>query len=240
MSVLPLSGRAGIVTGAASGIGLAVTEAVVSAGAAVLAADRNPDALAAMSIDGAVMTKELDITSSEALDDAVRACRQEHGRLDFVVANAGVNWFGGFEDGTADDWRRVLETNVMGTALTLRAAFAELRRSEAGGHAVVTASVSGIASYAGESLYIASKWAVVGLLRALRVEWADSGVRLTLVAPGLVDTPLARSSAVGRRWLEETSALRPADVAAAITYALNQPPSVDVNEIVVRPRGQAV
>jgi NADP-dependent 3-hydroxy acid dehydrogenase YdfG len=120
-------------------------------------------------------------------------------------------------------------TNVFGTAITVRALWPMLARAQ--GHLVLTGSVAGRVNVAG-SVYSATKWAVTGLGQSVRAAAASSGVRVTLVQPGLVD---AGPIPPDRR---EDPKLQPADVARVVLFAVTQPPGVDVNEIVVRPAGQ--
>jgi NADP-dependent 3-hydroxy acid dehydrogenase YdfG len=118
-------------------------------------------------------------------------------------------------------------TNVYGAALTIRATLPALR--DARGHLLLTGSVAGRRALPG-SLYSATKWAVTAMGESARLELADTGVRVTLIEPGMVDTPFFDD--------RPRDALEPADVARAVMYAISQPPHVDVNEILVRPTAQ--
>jgi NADP-dependent 3-hydroxy acid dehydrogenase YdfG len=131
----------------------------------------------------------------------------------------------------------VVETNLLGTIYAVRAVLPHLLQQRSG-HVFITSSVSGRESYAGETVYIASKWGQVGYAHALRQEVADSGVRVTVVEPGIVDTPLTRDNPVVRPLLEATEPLAPTDVARAIVYAYRQPPHVLVSELTIRPLRQ--
>jgi NADP-dependent 3-hydroxy acid dehydrogenase YdfG len=106
------------------------------------------------------------------------------------------------------------------------------------GHIFLVASQSGRHAYKGESIYIASKWGVVGFGHAVRMEAQSAGIKVTLIEPGLVDTPLTRQSRRVRPLLHSVTPLQPADVAAAIVYAFNQPAHVTVNELALRPLRQ--
>jgi NADP-dependent 3-hydroxy acid dehydrogenase YdfG len=119
-------------------------------------------------------------------------------------------------------------TNVYGAALTVRATMEELKRSR--GHFLLTGSVAGRRALPG-SLYSATKWAVTAMGEALRQELNDTGVRVTLIEPGMVDTPFFDNPV--------SNALHPDDIARAVKFAVSQPPHVDVNEILVRPTAQA-
>jgi NADP-dependent 3-hydroxy acid dehydrogenase YdfG len=236
-----LAGAGVVVTGGAGAIGAAIARELLGRGAGVVLADRDGDRLDAVarSLGAGTLPVRTDVTHMEDVEAAVALCGERFGRVHAVVANAAIGWFGSFEDAGPEEWRRVLDVNVVGTALTLRGGLAAMK-PHGRGHLVVTASVSGVASYPGESVYIASKWAVMGLARALRLELAGSGVRMTTVLPGLVDTPMARRSPVAGEAFAALEPLQPEDVAAAVGYALSQPDRVDVNEVVVRPHGQGV
>lgn len=178
-----------------------------------------------------------DVRRPEDMEDVARRCREAFGRIDFVVANAGTCDSASLFDGEPDVWRNVVDTNLLGVAHTLRAVL-PVMREQGSGHVVIMASVSGRISYAGQPLYLASKWGVVGLGYALRQEAAPLGIRVTLVEPGLVDTELARATVPAGSSLSGQEALEPADVAEAVAFALEQPERVAVNEIVVRPTRQ--
>jgi NADP-dependent 3-hydroxy acid dehydrogenase YdfG len=153
------------------------------------------------------------------------------GRLDAVFANAGTYAATSFLKGTGtpEQWRDMVLTNVYGTALTARAALPELARS--GGHLVLTGSVAGRVMVPGQ-LYSATKWAVTAMAQSIRAEAIGTGVRVTLIQPGLTD---AGRTGPGR---DGDPRMAPADVAGAVLFALDQPASVDVGEIVIRPTGQ--
>jgi NADP-dependent 3-hydroxy acid dehydrogenase YdfG len=239
-----LRGRAGIITGGGSGIGAATAVELGSRGARLVVAELSRDRAAGVVADvrkrgGEIVPVEADVRS---FADTLRTrdeCLQAYGRIDFVVANAGVVDAGSMAEGDPERWRQVIETNVLGVAHTLRAVLPTMREQRSG-DVVLIASASGRVSYVGEPIYVASKWAVVGLGDALRKEALEYGVRVTLVEPGLVDTPLSRSSTFGRALLEETEPLRAEDVARAVAFALLQPDHVGVNEILLRPAAQAL
>lgn len=186
-----------------------------------------------------IITRACDVRRYEDLVALHDAALAEYGRLDYVVANAGVTEWGLMSDGDPERWRAVIETNVLGTAFAIRATLPTLLRAGAG-HIVITASISGRVAYVGEPLYVASKWALVGLGRTLRKEVAGSGIRVTLIEPGIVDTPLVSGTEEGRRELAEQRALSPEDVAAGVAFALARPDHVDIDELVITPTEQAL
>ncbi|MBW3631966.1 MAG: SDR family oxidoreductase [Chloroflexi bacterium] len=239
-----LDGAVGIVTGAGRGIGAAIARELSGLGARLVLADLVADRLAEVvagiaAADGNALPVVADVrqyTDTERLRDA---CLAHFGRIDFAVANAGVSDASTLADGDPERWRAVIETNVLGVAHTVRAVLPALRE-QGDGHLVLIASVSGREAYAGEPIYIASKWAVVGLGYALRKETVGTGVRATLIEPGLVDTPLARSHPFASAWMETIDPLRDEDVARAVAYVLTQPKHMAINELVLRPVAQEV
>lgn len=159
------------------------------------------------------------------------------GRVDFLVASAGIALQDRVVSGDVTQWRDVVETNLLGLAYSVRFVLPQMHE-QGSGHIFLVASQSGRHAYQGESIYIASKWGVVGFGHALRMEEQAAGVKVTIVEPGLVDTPLTRDNPKVRPLLDAFTPLRPEDVAAAIVYAYSQPPHVNVNELALRPLGQ--
>ena len=145
--------------------------------------------------------------------------------------NAGFGGKRSFNPAEADSveaWRDMVLTNVLGCAYTIRATVDAVKAAR--GHMLLTSSVAGRVALPG-SLYSSTKWAVTGMGQSLRGELAGSGVRVTLIEPGMVDTPFFDNPV--------TDGLQPEDVARAVMFAVSQPPHVDVNEILVRPTAQS-
>ncbi len=239
-----LRGRSGIVTGGGQGIGAAIVRRLSRLGANLVVTDL--DLARAQSLVGALEAGEgeavavaADVRQFAEVEQARDICLDRFGKIDFVVANAGVGDTSTLADGDPERWRTVIETNVLGVAYTIRAVLPPMRE-QGNGHIVLLASVSGRETYAGEPIYIASKWAIVGLGGALRKETVGSGVRVTLIEPGLVDTPLARSNPFAQTLMETVTPLQDDDVARAVAYALLQPPHMAINEIVLRPVVQEI
>ena len=163
------------------------------------------------------------MTEWEDQQALVRRALDAYGRLDVAFANAGFGGPRGFEKGEPEEWKQMVLTNVYGVALTIRATAAPLRDSR--GHLLLTGSVAGRRALPG-SLYSATKWAVTAMGEAARQDFNDTGVRVTLIEPGMVDTPFFDSP-------PEMEALKADDIARAVMYAVSQPPHVDVNEILL-------
>jgi NADP-dependent 3-hydroxy acid dehydrogenase YdfG len=235
-------GKVAIVTGGARGIGAAISRELSGRGGRVmvgeLSASRAEEFARSAGTDSIVARPcdVRDFAQVTALHDAALA---DFGRLDFVVANAGITDWSSMSDGDPEQWRAVIETNVLGVAFTIRATLPTLL-AQGSGHVVITASISGRVTYVGEPIYIASKWALVGMGRALRKELAATGVKVTLIEPGIVDTPLVSGTEEGREELAQVRALVPKDIASAVAFALGRPEHVDIEELVVAPTGQAM
>jgi hypothetical protein len=141
--------------------------------------------------------------------------------------------------GDPQRWRVLLETNLLGTIHTVRAVLPHMLERRRG-HIFITASVSGREAYTGEAVYIASKWGQVGFAHSLRMEVMEAGIRVTVVEPGIVDTPLTRDNPLVRPLLEAVDPLAPEDVARAIVFAFEQPEHVVLSELTIRPVRQAL
>ncbi|HKO75209.1 MAG TPA: SDR family oxidoreductase [Gaiellaceae bacterium] len=219
-----------LITGASSGIGEATARRAVEAGYHVVLGARSLDKLEALvaelGSDHAV-AQRCDVTEWADQEALVAAALDRFGRLDVALANAGFGAKRGFLEESPEFWKSMVLTNVYGCALTIRATLPALKESR--GHVLLTGSVAGRRALAG-SLYSATKWAVTAMGEAARLELNGTGVRVTLIEPGSVDTPFFDSPPEG--------ALEPDDIARAILYAVSQPPHVDVNEMLVRPTQQ--
>ena len=219
-----------VITGASSGIGAATARRAAEFGYRLVLAARSEDKLQALAEeigDGALAVR-CDVTSWEDQQALVSAALERFGRMDAFFANAGFGAKRGFLEETPEFWKSMIDTNVYGAALSIRAALGHFRE-ENRGHMLLTSSVAGRRALPG-SLYSATKWAVCAMGESLRQEVADSPIKVTLIEPGMVDTPFFDNPVQG--------ALEPDDIARAVMFALTQPPHVDVNEVLVRPINQ--
>ena len=191
-----LAGKVALITGAASGIGLATAERFVAEGARVVLADNQEASLqteverlreAGHEVVGAVV----DVTRSADLTRAVAQAVSEHGRLDILFANAGIGFSGAIVETTDDDWDRVMGVNAKGVFLSCRAAIRQmLGQNPPGGSIVINGSISGLVGIAQQAPYAPSKGAVVEMTRQLAVEYATRAIRVNCVCPGTIDTPV--------------------------------------------------
>ncbi|HEX5499625.1 MAG TPA: SDR family oxidoreductase [Thermomicrobiales bacterium] len=239
-----LAGQSVLVTGAGSGIGAAIAASLAAAGCRLVLMDRRPEpvanAAAAMRDDGGdAIDIAGDVRAYDAMERAVGAAIARFGRLDILVACAGIAESGPIAEADPELYRNVVLTNVVGVMNGIRAALPAML-AQGSGHIVVIASVSGRVTYTGESAYVASKHAVVAFVECLRQEVAQSGIRVSLIEPGVVETPLIHVYPDTLDLLPGVTPLDPADVAAAVRYVLEQPPNVNVAEVVLRPTGQVL
>jgi 3-hydroxy acid dehydrogenase / malonic semialdehyde reductase len=234
-----LEGRTAIVTGASSGIGAAIVRALRAEGMRVAGGARR-----AAEIDADVAL-ELDVTDAASCEAFVGAAVERLGGLDVVVNNAGLALGRDpFDQSTEADEEAVLETNVHGLVRMTRLALPHLRD---GGHLVLMGSVAGKWAYPNGALYVTSKFAVHGFARALREDLLGRPIRITNVAPGLVQTDFSkvrfRGDEAKAAAVYENVALggpvRPEDVADCVVFALTRPPNVNVDEIVVTALAQS-
>jgi len=227
-----------LITGGASGIGKACAGGLRATGATVaLLALPGPELAAAADELGAIPV-EADVRDFAEVERGVEGLLARLGRIDVLVASAGIADQSSITSGSPQRWQAVVDTNVLGVANSIRAVAPAMARAGAG-DIVVIASASGRDTYVGEPLYIASKWGVVGLGHAVRKELQASNVRVALVEPGLVDTPLTRGSPVIRPMVEAGGALEPEDIADAVTWLVSRPRRVAVTELVIRPAAVA-
>jgi NADP-dependent 3-hydroxy acid dehydrogenase YdfG len=223
-----------VITGASTGIGAATARRAVEAGHQVVLGARSEDKLAELAEelggDDWALWQRCDVTSWDDQQALVRLALQGFGRMDAFFANAGFGAKRGFLEETPEQWKSMIDTNVYGTALSIRAALGHFKE-KGRGHVLLTSSVAGRRTLPG-SLYSATKWAVTAMGYALRAEVADTDIKVTLIEPGMVDTPFFEQR-------PESGALEADDVARAVMYALEQPSHVDVNEVLVRPIRQS-
>jgi len=186
---------------------------------------------------GDAVLESVDVRDPVAQERLARRALDEWGRIDFLLANAGVADQSRVSEGDPERWRDVVETNLLGVIYSCRAVLPTML-DQGSGHILIMSSVSGRESYVGEPVYIATKWGQVGFAHALRLELLEPGIRVTVIEPGLVDTPLTRDNPKVRPLLDEIEPLMAEDVARAVVFAFQEPSRVAVSEIVIRPQRQ--
>lgn len=238
-----LEGRRVLVTGASSGIGEATVRALTGAGARVAAVARREDRLRDLAEQTGSVPLTADVADEAAISAAVDAAATALGGLDGVVNDAGVQLLAPFADGRSDEWRTLLDVNVLGLLYTTHAALRHLRAA-GGGDVVWMGSVAGrrMTGSTG-AVYTGTKFAVRAMAEALRMELHREGIRVCVVSPGWVHTELGLGMAdegerAGARRQQEEIGLDPADVAAEIVHALARPPHVTLHEIAVLPTAE--
>jgi NADP-dependent 3-hydroxy acid dehydrogenase YdfG len=227
-----------LITGASSGIGAATARQAAEAGFRLALGARRKAQLdkLARELGGRerAIARVCDVTDWADVEGLTEATLERFGRIDAVFANAGFGAKRGFLEESVEHWKAMIDTNVLGVALTIRATLPHLLDRDSG-HYVLTSSIAGRRVLPG-SLYSATKWAVSAIGEALRQEvrrmHESERIRVTMIAPGMTDTEFFDE--------RPAKALAPDDIARAVIYALSQPPHVDVNEIVLRPASQAV
>jgi len=221
-----------LITGASSGIGAATARRAAEAGYRLVLAARSRDRLVdlAEELGGAdrALAVQCDVTEWDEQEAMVAEALEAFGQLDVAFANAGFGGARGFLSDTPEHWRAMVLTNVYGAALTIRATVPALKKTR--GHLLLTGSVAGRRALPG-SLYSATKWAITAMGESARQDLNDTGMRVTVIEPGMVDTPFFNE--------KPAAALEADDVARAVLFAVSQPPHVDLNEILIRPTAQS-
>jgi NADP-dependent 3-hydroxy acid dehydrogenase YdfG len=244
-----LKGRKAVVTGASSGIGEATARALAAEGAAVALGARRKDRLddLAESIEadgGTAHALEVDISDESAAREFVQGAAEQMGGLDILINNAGVMLLGAVTGADTDEWRTMVDVNVLGLLYCTHAAL-PLMQEGGGGHIVNLSSVAGRTANLGSGVYNFTKWGVTGFSEALRQEAMHAGIRVTVIEPGFVATELQEQN-TNPAVLEQVEKMREQigevleaeDIANAIVYTVSEPQRVNINEVLIRPTGQ--
>jgi NADP-dependent 3-hydroxy acid dehydrogenase YdfG len=246
----PLDGKVAAITGASSGIGAATALALARAGAAVALGARREDRLRELaerveSEGSRALVRAVDVADEASANEFVRAAHSELGGLDILVNNAGVMLLGPIEGADTDEWRRMVDVNVLGLLYCTHAAL-PLMREAGGGDIVNISSVAGRFAGPGSGVYNLTKFGVNAFSEALRQESVASKIRVIVVEPGYVETELqshnenpAVQQAIERNREKIGEVLTADDIAEAITHAVTRPRHVSINEVLIRPSGQA-
>jgi NADP-dependent 3-hydroxy acid dehydrogenase YdfG len=243
----PLSDSVALVTGASSGIGEAAARTLAGLGASVALAARRTDRLEALAGEirdagGTALPIEADVTDRGQAEAAVKKAVDELGSLDTLINNAGVMLLGPIEGAPTDEWRTMIDANVYGLIYSTHAAL-PIMREQGAGHIVNISSVAGRVARSGSGVYNLTKHGIGAFSESLRQEVTASGIRVTLIEPGAVETELVDQNRpemqeqINKRF-EGIERLQAEDIANAIVYTLAQPAHVSINEVLIRPTGQ--
>ncbi len=244
-----LDGKVTAITGASSGIGEATAELFAAEGSKVALLARRADRLTEIGkriedAGGEALPIEIDITDHGKVEAAMAEITGQFGGLHNLVNNAGVMLLGAVDGWDISQWRQMIDVNLMGLLYCTREALPLIRES-GGGHIVNVSSVAGRTANFGSAVYNMTKWGVTGFSEALRQEAMNSGIRVTCVEPGFVDTELQGHNehpmivdATEKMRDDIGKVLEADDIARGILYAVAQAEHVNVNEILIRPTGQ--
>ena len=230
-----------VVTGASRGIGRAVAAALVGAGAHVHGLARSKDDLAAVAagLGDRFSGHACDVSNADAVKEAIDAAANAHdGRLDVLVANAGIGRFGPVDELAVDDWDALVQVNLSGVFYATRAAVPHMKRQqkvrekagETSGHLIHVASIAGLIGNPTLSAYNATKFGVRGFAEATMKELRPFGIKTTCLYPGSVETDFADGGARGK-----PNAMQPEDLAETVLHVLRLPHRTLISEVVMRP-----
>lgn len=237
-------GRTAVVTGASSGIGAATARALAAVGCRVALLARRLDRIEALAAElgGGAIAIEADVTDRNALVAAADRVKNELGGADVLINNAGIMLLGPFSSEQRDDYRAMIEVNLLGAITTTEVFLDQLR--DDGGDIINISSVAGRTARAGNGVYAASKWGINGWSESLRQELLPD-IRVTLIEPGVVATELPThithdATRQGVQQAYDVATVQPQEVAEIITFTLTRPRHLVINEILLRPADQVL
>lgn len=232
-----------VITGASSGIGETAALALAQAGHTVVLGARRQQRLEILAekiraAGGTVAFLATDVIRKEQVDALIGLAREQFGRVDVIVNNAGVMPLSALEELKLDEWERMVDVNIKGVLYGIAAGL-PLMKAQGSGHFINISSIGGHAVYPTAAVYCATKYAVRAISEGLRQEQLGGDIRVTIISPGVVESELADSISdpAARAAMNEFRqvALKPDAIARAIVYAIEQPADVDVSEIIIRP-----
>ena len=240
---MTLAGKSAIVTGASSGIGEATARLLAKAGCNVVLAARREERLNSLAAElgERAFAAPTDVTDPAACAALVARTIEHFGSLEVLVNNAGLGLYGSVADGDPEDWRRMFDVNVLGVLYTTRAAVRHMLLQGSGDVVFISSLAGRRVPSADGTVYAATKHAVTAIAEGLRMDVIGRGIRVINIEPGLVRTEFPESSypSAEEYYAEKGyTPLEATDVAAAILYALEQPPRASVNELLIRPTEQ--
>lgn len=238
-----------IIAGASSGIGEATVRKLAAQGARLVIGARREDRLKSLadSLAGAgIKYRSADVTKSEDMEELAEIALSSYGRIDAIYNNAGVMPTANLSELHRDEWRMMLDINIMGVLNGIAAVLPTMRKQKSG-QIIATDSVAGHVVYPGSAVYCGTKFAVRAIMEGLRQEERENNIRSTIISPGLVNTELYQT--IGDKTFGESLrkaseipgiGLTAEDVANAVAYAVGTPATVAVSEIIIRPTNQIV
>lgn len=237
-----------IITGASSGIGEATAYELAMHGAKVVLAARREDRLQKLKEKiqqggGTAVTKVTDVTSRKQMEELAQFALEQFGKIDVLINNAGVMPLSFMNKLKVDEWDQMIDVNIKGVLYGIAAVLPHMEERKQG-HIINLSSVAGHEVHIGGAVYSGTKYAVRAITEGLRKEQAHNNIRTTIISPGSVTTELTESISdlkikeLLKKGFEDTQSLEGKDIAAAIRYAIEQPPHVAVNEMLVRPAQQ--
>lgn len=238
--------KVAVITGASSGIGKAIAEKLAKENYKLVLASRSTDKLREIqkNLNTESMVVDLDVSSTESVIKAFNKIEEKFNRIDILVNSAGIMPLTYLKNRHLDEWLSTIEVNVKGTLRCIHSALPIMKKQK-DGHIVNIASVDGKEIFAGGAVYGASKAAIIELSRAMRMELSpEFNIRVTAIEPGTVETDL-RNDITDEELLrdknydEDEPKLSAKNIADAVFYAVSQPESVNVNELLVKPTGKS-
>ena len=244
-----LQGKVAIVTGASSGIGEATALMLAKEGVKVTIAARRAERLDELrkkieEAGGEALPIVTDVTHRTAVNYLAEHTKEKFGSIDILINNAGIMPLSMMKNLHVDEWEKMVDVNIKGVLFAIGAVIPVMREQKSG-HIINISSVAGRKVMPGGAVYCATKFAVAALSEGLRMELSPSdNIRVTSIEPGAVDTELIDTITddeikENMGWLEKLTPLRAEDIAEAIRHALTQPKHVSINEVLIRPTGQA-
>lgn len=243
---MKLEGKVALVTGASSGIGEAIARHLAEEGANVVLAARREEKLTdlAQSLNdgsnGKAIVVKTDVTKKEDMENLVQQAKDTYGKVDIVINNAGVMLLSFMKNDEVDQWTQMVDVNINGVLHGVHAVLPDMLKQESG-HIVNVSSVAGHEVFPSSAVYSATKYAVRALSMGLEKELSKTGVRVTNISPGAVESELTNhitDDEVLEMFKDRASSmkkLQAEDIARSVVYAVTQPDYVNVNEVVVRP-----
>lgn len=241
-----LKNKVAVVTGASSGIGKAIAKKLSEEGCKVVLSSRSKDKLSELKkeLKNESMVAEMDVSDSKSVSEGFEQIKKTYPKIDILVNCAGVMPLTYLKNRHLDEWLQTIEVNVKGTLRCINEVLPSMKE-EQNGHIINITSVDGKEVYPGGAVYGASKAALIALSTAMRMELSpEFNIRVTSIEPGTVDTDL-REDISDKELLEDKDygkdepKLNPEDIANAVLYAVSQPESVNINELLIKPTGKS-